>query len=452
MALVQCPAYNLRPVEELEADSSSDGSDGSDSGPETAKREWDVTLLLQQVLATPQNRVVDLSNKELRAIPDGLVSENPLHVVDVVILSYNYIRELPLRFGAPLLSVTELRLDGNELSTLPDSIRQLCRLKVLSANVNRICSLPAAIGCMKHLTTLSLEKNRLTHLPDEIGLLRNLKYLTLCDNELQSLPLSFGQMNGLTELDLTNNRLCDLPDGFGSLSRLTTLLAANNRLTGLPLSFASLPSLIRINFSSNKLKSLCSTLQSCSRLQILCLDCNPALERLPEWIFSMPNIIKLSIRSCSLTDSPLPESFGQVSRRLTELDLGANMITRLPASLSSLSELKLLNLNTETNEGLNRNRLGRLFPDFGLHLNQMRELRLNNCSLTSLPEQMGTGLCCLQLLDLSSNSLSSLPDSLCLLSQLRTLRLSHNRLRGLPDEVGKWISLTELSLAANDVS
>lgn len=441
----------------LDTDSSSDASDDrtSDWTPEVgdSKSEWDEPIS-PDVL---QKRIIDLENKRLKAIPDELLAGRQRLVLDTVVLSFNSISELPVSFGPTLMAITELRLDGNELTVLPDSIGQLVGLKVLNLKMNRIGTLSAAIQNLTNLTTLSLENNRLTCLPEEFGQLRNLKHLKLCDNALQSLPKSFGQLCSLIELDVTKNLLSELPDAFGSLTSLTILILADNKLNKLPLSFASLPSVVRLDLSMNNLTSLCSTFQSCTRLEVLCLDSNPLLAHLPQWVSCMTNIRQFSCRSCSLTDSPLLESFGQMSSHLQRLDMGENCITDLPASLLSLSGLEILNLDTCPLTSIwcsdyKYNRLEQLPADFGKHFREMRELRLSRCSLTSLPEKFGVGLCSLQLLTLDGNLLSYLPDSLCLLSKLRELSIRQNRLQKLPDELGKLKSLTELILPDNDVS
>jgi hypothetical protein len=68
-----------------------------------------------------------------------------------------------------------------------------------------------------------------------------------------------------------------------------------------------------------------------------------------------------------------------------------------------------------------------------------------------IPPELGN-LTELQILDLSSNQLSSLPPELGNLASLQTLDLSHNRLSSLPPELGNLANLQTLNLSVNPLS
>ena len=82
------------------------------------------------------------------------------------------------------------------------------------------------------------------------------------------------------------------------------------------------------------------------------------------------------------------------------------------------------------------------------------ELRLAGNSIAALPSELCTGELAgsLKLLDLSRNSLTTLPQSLSQLKHLVTLKLDCNWLRTLPNAFGRLVSLKYLSVSANQVT
>ncbi|KAF7121078.1 hypothetical protein RHSIM_Rhsim13G0019900 [Rhododendron simsii] len=90
-----------------------------------------------------------------------------------------------------------------------------------------------------------------------------------------------------------------------------------------------------------------------------------------------------------------------------------------------------------------------LSPALGLSC--LKDLRLENCNLSCLPNEVGN-LISLETLDLSANNLPTLPDSICDLTRLKRLTLGGCNLSHLPCEIGRLISLDTLGLQGNSLS
>jgi hypothetical protein len=90
-------------------------------------------------------------------------------------------------------------------------------------------------------------------------------------------------------------------------------------------------------------------------------------------------------------------------------------------------------------------------PEIIWELQQLKELDLGDNRLRSLPEGIGR-LKNLTALDLYSNCLSSLPDSIGQLQKLEFLTLYSNCLSSLPDSIGQLRNLKELDLDYNCLS
>ncbi len=129
----------------------------------------------------------------------------------------------------------------------------------------------------------------------------------------------------------------------------------------------------------------------------------------------------------------------------TTLDLSGKpsekpkFLTKLPESLSQLTQLKSLDLSF--------NKLTEL-PNWLCQLNQLQSLSLSHNQLIELPEWIGQ-LKQMKSLNLSHNELIELPEWIGQLKQMQSLRLAGIQLTKLPNSVGDFNQLTELELWMN---
>lgn len=143
------------------------------------------------------------------------------------------------RFPVPLLaSTTQLRLDKNSITSIPDSISNYKLLVSLHARENQISHISPNIGDLPKLTALLLSNNKLSSIPSELGNLKQLTQLRLDNNELTEIPKEIGQLTNLRYLFLENNKITHLPEELRNLKNLIHL-----SLDGNPINIpATLPS------------------------------------------------------------------------------------------------------------------------------------------------------------------------------------------------------------------
>ena len=304
------------------------------------------------------------------------------------------------------LSAQELLLDHNLLDSLPGSLCvYLTELVRLSAVGNDIEYLPAAIGQLSELRELYLNENQLTSLPSTISHLSKLTHLNIVGNMIKALPAEFGELTALERLDADENLIENLPELFGDLSRLQVLEMSSNKLCSLPESFGKLKCLHTLNISSNKLEDL-------------------------------------------------PASFGQLPQ-ITSLDMSENFLKVLPTEFKSHGIIELFYFET--------NNIAVLPEWFGNMPNLLQlSMRDNKLPDAPLPEAFGQNSQNLKSLDMAGNFMTSLPDSLGMLTNLEHLHLGSvigelerrdfqngNWLERLPETFGCLTNLRHVRLDEN---
>ena len=380
---------------------------------------------------SPDIRALDLSDKELSAIPK-VIFDYP--ALEVLLLNQNKLSELPKRIGE-LKNLTDLYLGKNKLSSLPAQFGELKNLTSLDLSYNQLSGLPAQIGELKNLTSLDLNVNQLSSLPEQIGQLKNLISLDLSVNEFSSLPEQIGQLKNLISLYLTSNQLSSLPQQIGDLKNLRSLYLTSNQLSSLPQQIGDLKNLTDLYLSDNKLSSLPQEIGVLKNLTSLNLSFNQ-LSSLPQEIGDLKSLTLLDLSFNQLSSLPW-EIWGL--KKLESLSLSSNQLSSLPQEIGDLKSLTLLDLSS--------NQLNSLSQEIGA-LKNLTELYLNYNELSSLPSQIGE-LKSLALLDLSENQFSRLPREIGDLKSLTSLDLSFNQLRSLPSQVGELKNLSELYLLDN---
>ena len=147
-------------------------------------------------------------------------------------------------------SLEVLNLSGNQLSSLPDDLPRLSRLRILFCSDNAFTDVPAVIGRCERLEMVGFKANRIrTIAPGALPPL--LRWLILTDNRLEALPGEIGQCTRLQKLMLAGNQLRELPDTLANCSRLELLRIAANQLPYLPAWLLEMPRLSWLAFAGN---------------------------------------------------------------------------------------------------------------------------------------------------------------------------------------------------------
>lgn len=184
-----------------------------------------------------------------------------------------------LRSG-DLKGITRLSLSEN-LSSFPEEIFDLAdTLEILDLSNNALSSLPDDIKRLKKLKIAFFANNLFTHVPAVFKECENLFMLGFKANHIKVfdediLPLS------ISWLVLTDNRIKVLPESMGKLSKLQKCALAGNKIEKIPASMAACTKLELLRLSANELREIPAWLLALPRLSWLAFSGNPCSSRTP---------------------------------------------------------------------------------------------------------------------------------------------------------------------------
>lgn len=147
-------------------------------------------------------------------------------------------------------SLEILDLSNNSLTTLPDDLPRLKKLRILFCSDNAFTELPAVLGRCPQLTMIGFKANHIERIaPGALSLA--LRWLILTDNRLAELPREIGRCTQLQKLMLAGNQLRALPPALEQCRRLELLRLSANLLTELPEWLCHLPRLAWLAYAGN---------------------------------------------------------------------------------------------------------------------------------------------------------------------------------------------------------
>lgn len=157
-------------------------------------------------------------------------------------------------FPVEILSLADsleiLDLSDNQLTTLPNELVKLKKLKIIFASNNLFTALPEALGGCESLEMIGFKSNQI-HQVSARSLPAKLRWLILTDNCIETLPDSLGERPRLQKLALAGNRLTKLPLTLAQSHNLELVRISANKLTQCPSQLLNLPKLAWFAFSGN---------------------------------------------------------------------------------------------------------------------------------------------------------------------------------------------------------
>lgn len=160
--------------------------------------------------------------------------------------------EFPAEIHTLADSLEILDLSDNALSSLPDDLPGLRKLRIIFCSNNQFTELPEVLGACPNLEMVGFKSNRIRAVSAK-SLPPQLRWLILTDNRVEALPRELGQCRKLQKLMLAGNRLRALPETLAECTRLELLRIAANQLPELPGWLLTLPRLSWLAYAGNPL-------------------------------------------------------------------------------------------------------------------------------------------------------------------------------------------------------
>ncbi|OAA42416.1 Leucine-rich repeat, typical subtype [Beauveria brongniartii RCEF 3172] len=189
----------------------------------------------------------------------------------------------PLNAAISLLDGLEaLDLHDNKLSSLPEDMHKMSRLRILDLGQNNFESISFAALADLPLSQLVLRQNKLTGtlIEDPIDAMRTLQTLDISCNQIKYIMPSSTVVAfpALHTLSASMNRLQELPE-MSSWSSLLTLTLDENGIAAIPESFMSLTKLRQVDFSGNDIRVVPPELSRMDSLSMIRLSGNPLRDK-----------------------------------------------------------------------------------------------------------------------------------------------------------------------------
>lgn len=148
-------------------------------------------------------------------------------------------------------SLEILDLSGNALSTLPNDLHRLKKLRILFCSNNQFTQLPEVLGQCENLSMIGFKANQITHIPENAIPTRTLRWFIVTDNALKTLPNALGDCAHLQKLMLAGNQLSTLPNNMANCRALELLRISANQFKQLPDFLFALPKLTWLAYAGN---------------------------------------------------------------------------------------------------------------------------------------------------------------------------------------------------------
>ncbi|AWP03245.1 putative leucine-rich repeats and immunoglobulin-like domains protein 1 [Scophthalmus maximus] len=384
---------------------------------------------------------VDCGGLELTATPPDL----PARTVSLN-LGHNKLTAISVEAFANLPNLRELRLDHNELTSIPDLGPAASKIVSLYLHHNKIRSIDGRrTRELVSVETLDLSNNDITELRGHCftaGL--QIQDLYLSNNKISVLELGALDHLGSTlqVLRLSRNRISQIPVRAFQLPRLTQLELNRNRIRQVEgLTFQGLSSLEVLKLQRNSISKLTDgAFWDLAKMKVLHLDYNSLTEVNSGSLYGLTSLQQLYLSNNSIARIN-PDGW-KFCQKLRELNLSYNNLTRLDeGSLAVLGDLHTLRLG--------HNSIGHITEGAFRGLKAVRLLELDHNDISGTIEDTNgafSGLDSLNKLTLFGNKIKSVAKkAFSGLETLEHLNLGENAIRSIqPDAFSKIKSLKSL--------
>lgn len=147
--------------------------------------------------------------------------------------------------------IVGLKIKGYELSVVPDEVKEMKNLVILSLSYNKIKDISSLSGLLR-LTALNLSSNLIEDI-NPLKSLKSLKWLNLQFNSVYSI-LSLKDLIDISKLFLSDNKVYEI-SAISNYNKLTELYLANNEIKDIS-HLSKIETLKKLDLSNNQITKI----------------------------------------------------------------------------------------------------------------------------------------------------------------------------------------------------
>ncbi|KAG2323333.1 hypothetical protein Bca52824_016546 [Brassica carinata] len=378
--------------------------------------------------SSPPSLLLSIANPPLFL---SLLARNLRNLRALDMSSINISSEIPQEFSY-MSSLRSLHLKNCYLmGEFPRSVFMIPNLQSIKLDHN---------PDLRRTSCVSYKQLYASTIPDSIGNLKDLVSLTLAESRFSGrIPFSLGELSDLSSLLLgSNGFIGEVISSIGNLKQLTIFNVGNNKLSGnFPLGLLNLTKLRFIGLSSSEFTgSLPPNIGQLSKLEAIFAGSNFLTGSVPASLFQISTLTNIYLEGNQFSDILGLENIS-IFRVSSPADFPADF--KVFSSLKQLVRLALSGIPLSTTNITSDSDFSR----------QFLYLYLSGCNITEFPELIRDQRI-LDSLDLSNNNIKGhVPEWLWRLQNLQVLDLSSNSLSGFNGSLkvvpGSQISMLDIS-------
>lgn len=288
--------------------------------------------------------------------------------------------------------------------------------------------------------------------------LNHITELNLCSSKIIEVPDLIGNLVCIVKLDLSSNRLVTLPYSFAKFQYLTDLILSHNQFQRVPKCLIDgMPSIVTLDISHNQLLDI--NIKPCcvQQLVILNISNNSQLNSLPQWLWSIEcnslESLDISFTNCleNIQEDPYLNMYG-IGKHLKNLNAAnTNSDVHKLHFVKYLKNIRTVILDNKI--GLisrrNHNYFSYVPLVFNYRFKRVTSLSMSNVDLSSIGRHVCFSLPNLRFLNLSYNSIISIPNNISELTNLEVCDFSHNQILTIPECIKSLKNLKKIILHNN---
>lgn len=171
---------------------------------------------------------LNLSRCKNVSLPDDIELWSRFKSLKKIDLNNNSLENLPAAMDAVSSSLEILFLSENHFSEVPDVIKGMKKLRVLSLRGNSLAELSSEKLPVSSLVWLILTNNNITKINKEVNELKLLRKLMLSHNQLNEVPVELGECRDLELVRLADNNIQKMPAEVLMLPKLGWISLSGN--------------------------------------------------------------------------------------------------------------------------------------------------------------------------------------------------------------------------------